>query len=205
MEQPSGSGQEYDNSRGEMLRPLRPRQPLPVDPASGAQPLVAPRSPPRAVGRPALTRQRDHSSIRRALALRRALQRLAAVATPAIHSTSAARKRRRSIPPTMPSRFSFRYGSCGTTRQRVSQSAQTGTTRETHRTMGHLPLRACYASGECPCDTLLRRDDVLVHSEEIVGVILGLDLGEAVVVLAIGGAHQILSLIHNHVDVAATS
>jgi len=55
----------------------------------------------------------------------------------------------------------------------------------------------------CPV-ALLRRNDVLIHPEQVVRVIFRFDLGEAVVVLAIGGAHQLLSLIHDHVDVAAT-
>src|SRR5688500_16656302 len=46
------------------------------------------------------------------------------------------------------------------------------------------------------------RLDVLVDVEEIVRVILALYLGKPLIVVAIGGAHALLSLvIHHHVDI----
>src|SRR5436309_7764787 len=47
------------------------------------------------------------------------------------------------------------------------------------------------------------RLDVLVHVEEIARVVLGLDLGESRVVLAVRGLDPVLALLHHHVHVRA--
>lgn len=51
---------------------------------------------------------------------------------------------------------------------------------------------------------LLRRLDVLIHAEEVIRVVRRLDPGKAIIVLTVRGMHQILPLVHHHVDVAAS-
>src|SRR5436309_63043 len=50
----------------------------------------------------------------------------------------------------------------------------------------------------------LSRLDVLVHVEEVAGVVLGFDLREPVVVRAVARAHPVGALLHHHVHVAAS-
>ena len=73
------------------------------------------------------------------------------------------------------------------------------------------PWRRC----GCPPGPCPRRDpragqrdgavrlDVLVHAEEVVRVVGGLDRGQPLVVAAVGGLHPLLALVHHEVHVAA--
>src|SRR6516165_5248403 len=50
----------------------------------------------------------------------------------------------------------------------------------------------------------LRRANVLVHPEEVSRIVLLLDRGQTVVVLAEGGSHALLALLHHEVDIGAS-
>src|ERR1035437_2799854 len=49
----------------------------------------------------------------------------------------------------------------------------------------------------------LRRPNILVHVEEVAGVVLRLDGAQAIVVAAVGGADAIFPFIHHEVDISA--
>src|ERR1039457_2617203 len=70
------------------------------------------------------------------------------------------------------------------------------------------PLRKNWLAGDSACPTyahacLCYRADILVHVEEVAGVVLRLDGGKAMVVAAVGGADAVFSLFHHEVDIGA--
>ncbi len=48
------------------------------------------------------------------------------------------------------------------------------------------------------------RPDILVHMEQIIGIVLGFDFDKALVIVTVGCFDTLLSFIHHHIDICAT-
>src|ERR1017187_5103654 len=64
-------------------------------------------------------------------------------------------------------------------------------------------LRLVHRGSDQVMSNLCYRADILVHVEEVAGVVLRLDGGKAMVVAAVGGADAVFSLFHHEVDIGA--